>query len=127
MNNINKVLYLAAAFKGANEINDLVTRGANPNHLEFNDAPLHSAIDNNDHPIPVVLALLDYGANPNLQNKLTGETPLHLAIREGNMELAILLIENGADLTIENIYQQTPMQLADMVTAIKIGEFAIHR
>lgn len=41
-----------------------------------------------------------------------GETPLHLAARDGRMEIAQVLLENGADLNARSYQQRTPLVLA---------------
>jgi ankyrin repeat protein len=55
--------------------------------------------------------LLDAGANINSANR-TGFTPLHHAAEAGSKEAATLLITNGANLTLRNMYEQTPEQTA---------------
>ncbi len=125
--NLNLRLYLASAFKNENEINALITMGANPDYLSANDYPLHNAINHNQFPIPVIRALLLHGANPNLKDPLTGETSLHLAVRMGFVEIVVLLMEKNADETIENNQFQTPLQLANIGLAVIINKFAIYR
>lgn len=41
-----------------------------------------------------------------------GNTPLHLACDEDRGEVAAVLIEAGADCTIRNKYDKTPIRLA---------------
>lgn len=49
---------------------------------------------------PLVLAyLLQHDANVNITNRY-GETPLHLAVRNGRAELVEMLLEHGADMTV---------------------------
>jgi ankyrin repeat protein len=38
-------------------------------------------------------------------------TPLHLAVEHGNMAVADLLVERGADLSKKNMKGQTPVEL----------------
>ena len=40
------------------------------------------------------------------------ETPLHLAVRFGNLDLCSLLIQNGADINATNLYNETPLHFA---------------
>ena len=47
----------------------------------------------------------------NLKTTL-GNTPLHFAVLRGSSDLAMLLMEQGADLTIENDESYTPMCIA---------------
>lgn len=56
----------------------------------------------------MVKLLLDHGANPNLTNWLGGSY-LHLLALQGNMELAKLMINYGADINaIDDEYCTTP-------------------
>ncbi len=46
------------------------------------------------------------------ERSLNGNTPLHFAIYEGNIELIKLLIEKGADVNAQNINGDTPLHVA---------------
>jgi ankyrin repeat protein len=59
----------------------------------------------------MIRSLLDAGANINAANR-TGYTPLHHAAEAGSKEAATLLITNGANLSLRNMYEQTPEQTA---------------
>lgn len=50
----------------------------------------------------LVEMLLNFGANPNLQDS-AGDTPLHLALRSGNLSTALVLVQNSAELQVENL------------------------
>jgi ankyrin repeat protein len=52
------------------------------------------------------------GADPNIQDRYTGATPLHLAIRKGNIEIVKHLLKSGAVPTIPDKKNVTPLQLA---------------
>lgn len=54
-----------------------------------------------------VKALLDLGANPNIQNK-DGNTPLHIVYN--SEATAKMLIDHGADLTLVNCDGDTPVE-----------------
>lgn len=55
----------------------------------------------NPHVPELLDALLEAGANPNLCDK-DGSTPLMIAAKMGRKKVVETLIENGADLTIQN-------------------------
>ena len=59
----------------------------------------------------MITALLDAGANINSANR-SGFTPLHHAGEAGSKEAATLLTAKGANLTLRNMYAQTPEQTA---------------
>lgn len=107
----------------------LLASGANPNFQqpETLETPLHSAICKAGRPQfnPIVKALLDHGANPNLGTKAgveTGafmrdvrtraETPLHRAAAYGDAEMISLLLEAGADKTIRDCNGDSPLTWA---------------
>ena len=82
--------------------------------------PLHLATINPEsvriyNPIPI---LLEKNVNIN-ERDIAGRTPLFYAVRNGNLEDAILLIDNGADMTLADDYGHTPAH----VTAIKTGAY----
>ena len=51
--------------------------------------------------------LIEYGADVNAQND-RGQTPLHIAFREGNVEVVRWLIQAGADLNVRDDFYNTP-------------------
>eukprot|EP01034_Spumella_vulgaris_P022232 gene22231-28346_t len=50
---------------------------------------------------------------------LTGQTPLHLAVRSDSADAAALLLSHGASLTDRTIYGMTPLHVAGSVGAVK--------
>ena len=56
----------------------------------------------------VIGMLIERGADVSAQNQ-NGETPLHLASREGHAEVVGMLIECGADLSAQGEYEDTPL------------------
>jgi ankyrin len=124
----------------------LIQRGANPNHIDFwGRAPLYAAVDLNtiprggrpDRPVldkttalQVVERLLEAGANPNAQLKLsppfrnvgndrgldgiltTGTTPLLRAAKALDAPAIRVLLAKGADLSIANSRGITPLMAA---------------
>lgn len=121
----------------------LIEAGADVNKWDlFGRTPLYNAIDMNTLPtggrsdIPsldnhtgydIAVMLLERGANPNLQLKLsppfrnavfdrgsdkeltTGATPLLLAARTGDVASVKLLLAHGAAVDLPNQYGQTPL------------------
>jgi hypothetical protein len=55
--------------------------------------------------------LIERGAGVSARNKY-GQTPLHLALRAGQLEAARMLIERGADVLVYDNDGQTPLHLA---------------
>jgi ankyrin len=124
----------------------LIQRGANPNHIDFwGRAPLYAAVDLNtiprggrpDRPVldkttalQVIERLLEAGANPNAQLKLsppfrnvgndrgldgiltTGSTPLLRAAKALDAPAIRVLLAKGADLSIANSRGITPLMAA---------------
>ncbi|MBL0319892.1 MAG: ankyrin repeat domain-containing protein [Alphaproteobacteria bacterium] len=76
-----------------------------------NNTPLHYAVVyNNDY---IMRNLMDHPQiNLNVKDEL-GNTPLHIAVSYGNTELVTKLLEKGADPTLTNNDNKTPMSLAE--------------
>jgi ankyrin repeat protein len=55
--------------------------------------------------------LLERGAVIDIRNRY-GETPLHQALRWGEIELVRLFLEHGADPNLANRYDETPSEMA---------------
>lgn len=52
------------------------------------------------------------GANPNVQDRMNGETPLHLACEGGHSGIVSLLLSNGANTGIKNAYGKEAVHYA---------------
>jgi ankyrin repeat protein len=65
-----------------------------------NATPLHLA-SQNGHAVKAACKLIESGADVTAPNN-GGETPLHLALQEGQVDVAHLLIGRGADVTAQN-------------------------
>ena len=96
-----------ASIKAGADVNGLDTseKVAGPNGRRA----LNYAALRND--TAMITALLDAGAMINLANR-SGFTPLHHAAEAGSEEAAALLIAKGANLTLRNLHNQTPMETA---------------
>ena len=56
-----------------------------------------------------------------------GETPLHLALREGKVNFARMLIERCASLTVQNNNGETPLHLVLQEGQVDIARMLIER
>jgi len=74
------------------------------------NTPLQTAM-NGRNPVPMAALLIRHGVNVNIKDE-HGTAPLHLAIYEGNGELAKLLIEAGADAQSRTDASNAPVQVA---------------
>lgn len=61
------------------------------------------------------LNILLFGADPNIQQKTTGDTALHMAVDNGNLTLVKLLLTFNADPTIRNTSFLDPLDVADLI------------
>lgn len=78
--------------------------------------PLHYAIEQGV--TPVVMCLLDAGANPNIQEIQRGTTPLTnavLHIKRLGPEPAERMVEFGADSQIVNYHDVSPLSVVNMM------------
>jgi ankyrin repeat protein len=84
----------------------LVAKGANVNYRQPGQGwtPLTQTI-NNQEPVDVVRFLIQHGADPNASTS-DGTTPLHLAARNGSIEVATELLAHGARVDARTNYEQ---------------------
>ena len=82
------------------------------------DTPLHivtraglGCIDTPDLPSECMEILISYGADVNSQND-DGQTPLHAAVHNSDIECARLLLEHGSRLDIKDVRGRIPLLLA---------------
>ncbi|MBD5460361.1 MAG: hypothetical protein HDR26_05385, partial [Lachnospiraceae bacterium] len=76
---------------------------------------LHEAVRNNH--VDMLRVMLEKGVDVNLTQDApadAGNTPLHIAGIYGKADVAKLLMENGADDTLQNVAGETPAHLAVM-------------
>ena len=66
------------------------------------DTPFHSFLFFKDHPAGMIKLLLEEGSGLLCIDKQdeNGEAPLHIAARQGNLEAARILLENGANINV---------------------------
>lgn len=92
----------------AKTVSTLIKAGADVNAEDnFGQRPLHLACRS----IECCELLLAHGATLDVKTS-KGITPLHLAVSYGQHEIVRLLINRGADTTVRNILNQTPMDVA---------------
>lgn len=74
--------------------------------------PLHACFlaENSTHCIEIATKLIESGAEINAQDK-NGNSPLHLAIKTQNYDLASLMVEKGGDIDILNKTDKSPREL----------------
>jgi len=104
----------------------LILAGSDINGGEDKDTPLYEAVRSNSMRKEKVELLLNVGANVNLLTWGRKETALHAAVREKKVEIVELLLAWGADQTIENKYEDTPLDLARNEGCQKIIEILQH-
>ncbi|KAJ3010225.1 UNVERIFIED_CONTAM: hypothetical protein HDU68_002258, partial [Siphonaria sp. JEL0065] len=89
----------------------LINNGARINARDgLNQTPLHRACARGN--IAVVRRFLE---QPNIKldfEDKSGNTVLHVAVDNGHAEIAVLLVEAGAELDVENCEKQKPLDLA---------------
>ena len=90
-------------------------------HLNYDGMNiLHLAIKFSTRPAECVGSLLRFLKDNNLareivngQTRVTKQTPLHLAVHYGNIEIVRLLLKHGADPTIKNCWDEIPLHVAE--------------
>ena len=104
-------MWQAAAKGDVEALIGFLTRGAHVDVLEGNEerTPLSCAVLYDQ--LDAARFLIDNGAQPNVQD-LFGYTPLMLAVMDGNGPMTELLLEKGADVTIEDLQDPPETALA---------------
>ncbi|KAK1143521.1 hypothetical protein N8T08_006327 [Aspergillus melleus] len=96
--------------------------GANVHHKDaFGRSPLHTAACNGRTKIMRILLEFDKSLDVNMQEK-NGETTLHDVALCAHMDTARFLLEHGADSTIRDHHDRTPMRIAQEMNEIAIME-----
>ena len=97
-------LHLACSSGHSRTVRLLLERGADHSDLTADGWTslllLGSGATANQH-VKVAALLLDYGANADVADPVDMETPLHKACRNGQEELATLLLERGAAIVLD--------------------------
>ncbi len=91
----DRPLHFAVMRRSVEEVNILLAAGADPNGLgDLDRTPLHAAINSgsaDDIDVLMVEALMAAGADPNLVDRLLGDTPLGIAARRKRDDLVALM------------------------------------
>lgn len=61
----------------------------------------------------IVVLLLENGADPNIQDSVQRCTPIHLAAKNGHLEVVMSLVRCGARLDLRNAEGKIPQNYAD--------------
>ncbi|WP_035678662.1 ankyrin repeat domain-containing protein [Flavobacterium limnosediminis] len=84
----------------------------------YDVTPLFVAISKGD--VATVKKFVEYGVDVN--ETKNGMTPLMFAVRYNNAEIAKILIEKGADISVKDPNGRTALQLAEAVKATQVAE-----
>ncbi|KAM3066652.1 hypothetical protein ACMFMG_002364 [Clarireedia jacksonii] len=95
------------------------------NVYSSNTTPLIAAVQT--HHLKTASLLLDAGASPSLALKSTGETPLHIACRIGDLPIVKLLVQNSASLTSRDAHLNTPLLVATRWRHAPIVEYLLEQ
>lgn len=103
-----------AIYKGnLSIIEQLLQRMSNPNVTDIHgNTPLHITIRESNSKLEIMSKLLEYNTNLNIKNK-RGSTPLHDAVIQNDETLVKFLLDNGADISITDNHNKTPLDLAE--------------
>ena len=117
---------LAARKNNIEVVKYLIEKGGNPNICgDFSHTPLMVFSNNGD--VEMVAYLLAHGADPNIKTKYEGISAMMLAVYSGNFAVTKLLVENDADVNIQNRYGNTPLMWAMRWKKSKIGKFLLKK
>ena len=115
-----------AALNGDTEIvNLLISNGAEINLQDnFGGIALNSSIskDCTKDRIKIIKILIDNGSDVNKQEATKLHTPLHDAVLWGHKEVVDILMSNGADINIEDMFGRTPLCLAKFKGHTKVAD-----
>ena len=90
----------------------------------FGFTPLHIAVS--EGRLDIAKLLLQNGADPNAQNRFSGNTPLHLTVSsKGYPEIAKLLLANKANPNAKNNKGDTPLHFAAFKGYQNIAEILV--
>ena len=79
-------------------------------YFKNGDTPIHYSV--RLHKAKFLFYLLQKGYNVNVVNELTGDTPIHVAAKHGDLLMAGILLKFKADINIKNAMEKTPIDIA---------------
>lgn len=111
-----RILEQAIATKNVQQARIALTRGANMSNTNPDAIPLLrvTSVPNGANPTPddtMAKELVIAGA-PLHVTDTAGNTPVHCAVKHGNVRLTLLLLKNGAPVNVHNNFHQTPLDIA---------------
>jgi ankyrin repeat protein len=87
---------------------------------DYGEAPLYWALSAANYEGADLL--IEYGANIDLKN-ISGNTLLHAAVENNDLQAVKYLVEKGANLDPENEWGETPLQLSQAYEFTEISEY----
>ncbi len=122
----NAIFYAILAEKGDNAdiIQRLILEGIQYNEADNNEGNTPLMIATNKNLKDTVKTLLEFKANPNIQN-LQGNTALHLAILAKSPDIVKLLLAHKADLYVKNKDKLNPLDLAAKMSRTDIYNMVV--
>lgn len=97
------------------EIRKIINEKKDPNALIGNKMPIqYTCYINSDTHYELTRDLLKLGANPNVQDPNTGDTPLHNAVLHRQIKTIRLLLRHGARYRQSNIIGNSPFDIANL-------------
>jgi ankyrin repeat protein len=93
------------------------------------EAPLHKVSLNGAKPfvlLQLTVMLLSHKAQPNLATEQLRETPLHYAARHRRKDVAMQLMQAGADHTLKNSEGFTPLDIAVRLKHVDVEQAITH-
>lgn len=107
----NEALFTQACIEDDDKLaQSLLDDGLEPT-AQFEEAPLLLFACQKPNANKVAELLLSKKTDPNVFHKGTKQTPLHAALKNGNVAMCLVLIQYGADLFAEDSAKETPFQM----------------
>jgi len=78
-----------------------------PGYVQGNTALMYAAAGGH---VECANVVLEYGANANVRSEADSDTPMHKAVREGHMQVVVLLLKHRADLAVSPPPAPPPVQ-----------------